>query len=105
MRESQVGWGPRTNDLPTTTMNHSIKTPASFVCLAAIVLFVLHQDFWYWGDATLVFGFLPIGLAYHAIHSILAGLLWAMAVKFMWPGHVEDWAAREDGLASRGPAP
>ena len=35
-------------------------------------LFVLHQDFWLWDSHTLVLGFLPSGLAYHAVFSILA---------------------------------
>jgi hypothetical protein len=30
-------------------------------------VYVLHQDFWNWKKAEpLVFGFLPVGLAYHA---------------------------------------
>ncbi len=104
MGESQVHRVLPAKNLATQTMNHSSKTPASFVCLAAIVLFVLHQDFWYWIDATLVFDFLPVGLAYHAMYSILAGLLWALAVRFAWPDRVENWALREDGSASRKPA-
>ncbi len=32
-----------------------------------VLLAVLHQDFWWWDDGhTLVFGFMPVGLAYHA---------------------------------------
>ena len=34
---------------------------------AVVLLYLLHQDFWFWRDARpLVFGFLPIGLFYHA---------------------------------------
>ncbi len=34
---------------------------------AVVLLYVLHQDFWFWREARpLVFGFLPIGLFYHA---------------------------------------
>ena len=40
------------------------------VILLGILLVVLHQDFWFWDDATLVFGFLPVGLAYHAGFSV-----------------------------------
>jgi len=86
-------------------MNHLSKSLTSLVCLGAIVLFVLHQDFWFWSDATLVFGFLPVGLAYHAVYSILAGLLWALAVKFAWPMRVENWAEREDTAAPQDPVP
>ena len=59
---------------------------------AAAVLFVLHQDYWFWDDRTLVFGFLPIGLAYHALFSIAAGILWGCAVQFAWPRDIEDRA-------------
>lgn len=56
-----------------------------------ILLALLHQDFWWWDDSTtLVFGFLPIGLAYHALVSLLAGLLWAMAVIYCWPEDVDE---------------
>lgn len=62
------------------------------------VLAVLHYDFWYWDDRTLVFGFLPIGLAYHALISILAGVVWFLAIRFAWPSELEAWA--DDGDAS-----
>ena len=56
------------------------------------VLAVLHYDFWYWADTTLVFGFMPIGLFYQAMISLLAGLGWFMVVKFAWPTAMEEWA-------------
>ena len=56
-----------------------------------IAVYVLHQDFWNWKKAEpLVFGFLPIGLAYHAGYSILAAITMAVLVKFAWPKHLED---------------
>lgn len=57
-----------------------------------VLLFILHQDFWLWEDKTLVFGFMPIGLAYHAGFSIAATLLWASALKWAWPSDIEAWA-------------
>ena len=60
---------------------------------AAIVaaLYVLHQDVWFWRDARpLVFGFLPIGLFYHAAFTVAtAGALWVI-VTLAWPAHLED---------------
>lgn len=53
-----------------------------FVFLALVVL---HHDWWYWDDGRLVFGFLPVGLAYHALVSLAAGGLWALAVFAIWP--------------------
>ena len=36
-----------------------------------LLLYVLHQDFWFWREARpLVFGFLPIGLFYHAAFTV-----------------------------------
>ena len=61
-----------------------------FVWFLVVLLFVLHQDFWYWDDRTLVFGFLPIGLAYHILFSIAAAVVWALAVKYTWPETVEQ---------------
>jgi hypothetical protein len=58
-----------------------------FVLIAAV--YVLHQDYWNWKNAGLVFGFLPVGLAYHAAYSILATLMMAVLVKCAWPEHLE----------------
>ena len=65
--------------------------------LAVAVLYVLHQDIWFWRTARpLVFGFLPVGLAYHAAFSIAAsGVLWLL-VRFAWPQHLEDAAEEDD---------
>ena len=63
-----------------------------WVWLAAITLAILHQDFWFWPDRTLVLGFMPIGLAYHTLFSLLAGCMWAWVVKVAWPAGLEAWA-------------
>ena len=55
----------------------------------ALVL-LLHQDIWNWKDRSLVFGSIPIGLAYHAGYAILAAITMALLVRFLWPGHLED---------------
>ncbi len=57
-----------------------------------IVLTVLHYDFWFWADTSLVFGFMPIGLFYQALTSVAAGVVWWLVVKFAWPSHLEQWA-------------
>jgi hypothetical protein len=62
------------------------------VWVAFAVLFVLHHDFWNWGDRTLVFGVVPIGLAYHIGFSIAAALLWTSAIRWAWPTELEAWA-------------
>jgi hypothetical protein len=51
-----------------------------------VVIYLLHQDCWNWQKiGPLVFGFLPIGLAYHGAFSLAAaGLMWLL-VKYAWP--------------------
>jgi len=67
--------------------------PAKVMILTVLVLvvYLLHQDYWNWKTAyPLVFGFLPIGLAYHAGYSILASVMMAVLVRFAWPKHLEE---------------
>ncbi len=61
-----------------------------------ILLAVIHQDFWWWGDKTLQFGFIPTGLLYHAIFSCMAAGIWFAATKFAWPSEIEAWAESSD---------
>ena len=64
------------------------------LCLLVVVVYLLHQDYWNWGRyEPLVFGFVPIGLAYHAGYSLVAAMTMAVLVRFAWPGHLEDAAA------------
>ena len=59
--------------------------------LLILAVYALHQDIWNWNKADpLVFGFLPIGLAYHAAYSILAAAMMAVLVAFAWPKHLEE---------------
>jgi len=58
--------------------------------LLVVAVYVLHQDFWNWHDKTLVFGFLPIGLAYHAVYCVAASITLAILVKFAWPSRLEE---------------
>ncbi len=47
--------------------------------LLILAVYAAHQDFWNWGKADpLIFGFLPVGLAYHAAYSILASAMMAL---------------------------
>ncbi len=56
-----------------------------------LAVYAVHQDLWNWRKAEpLVFGFLPIGLAYQVGYSILASVLMAVLVKFAWPHHLEE---------------
>jgi hypothetical protein len=54
-------------------------------------LYALHQDFWLWRTARpLVFGFLPVGLAYHAAFTLAAAALMGVLVRVAWPSHLEE---------------
>ena len=65
--------------------------PTAFIVAA---LYALHQDVWFWRAARpLVFGFLPIGLVYHAAYTIVVSALLAWLVRVHWPGHLD--ASRE----------
>jgi hypothetical protein len=56
-----------------------------------LLLYGLHQDLWFWTRARpLVFGFLPIGLAYHAAYCLAVSvLMWALT-RHAWPSHLEE---------------
>ncbi len=60
------------------------------VALVTALVYLLHQDFWFWRSARpLVFGFLPIGLAYHAFYTVGVSLLMLYLVRRHWPSHLE----------------
>ena len=51
---------------------------------------MLHQDLWFWRAARpLVFGFLPVGLAYHAAYCLAVALLMWALTGVAWPSHLE----------------
>ena len=50
--------------------------------LALVLLFVLHQDFWLWSDASIVLG-LPVGLTYHIGICILASVVFLWLVRLV----------------------
>lgn len=62
---------------------------------AVAVLYVLHQDVWFWSAARpLVFGFLPIGLAWHGLYCLASAvLMWALT-RLAWPAQLEEDSRR-----------
>jgi Protein of unknown function (DUF3311) len=80
--------------LPVAGLNRRTLKRSALVLLT-LVLYALHQDLWFWREARpLVFGFLPMGLFYHAAYSVAASLLLFILVKAAWPSHLEDEATR-----------
>ena len=54
-------------------------------------LYVLHQDFWFWRTANpLVFGFIPIGLFYHACYTLATAFALLLLVRHAWPSELEE---------------
>lgn len=66
------------------------------VVVLGIALAVLHQDWWFRADPSLVFGFIPISLFYHLCFSVSVAGLWALMSKFAWPTHIGEFAALGD---------
>jgi hypothetical protein len=74
----------------------------ALLVLAVVALYILHQDFWLWRTARpLVFGFVPVGLFYHACFSVAASLLMWLLVSQAWPAHLEEEAERRGARRAR----
>lgn len=59
------------------------------LALMIAAVYLIHQDYWNWHDKSLVMGFLPKGLAYHALFSVIAAVMMWVLVKSAWPEHIE----------------
>ena len=77
--------------------------PRSLLVLL-LALLVLHQDNWLWTNDSLVFGFMPIGLFYHACLSVAAGLTWWWATHYCWPVERDESTATESASGEGGSA-
>jgi hypothetical protein len=66
---------------------------APLLVLVVLVVLVLRHDFWNWQQARpLLFGFLPIGLWWQGLVSLLAAAMMWLMVRLAWPQHLEDQA-------------
>jgi hypothetical protein len=81
-----------------------MKTSAKLAWGFILLLAILHWDFWYWDDRTIVLGFMPIGLFYQAMISVAAAIGWALVIKLAWPSDVERWAEEGSDGQSGGQA-
>lgn len=54
--------------------------------LLVLAVYALHQDVWLWtARRPLLFGFLPPGLAYHALYTVGCSALMALLCAVAWP--------------------
>lgn len=64
---------------------------------AVAAVFLLHQDIWFWSTARpLVFGFLPVGLFYHAVYSVAVAGLMVVLTRCAWPETLEREVERSE---------
>lgn len=73
--------------------------------LTGVILVVLHQDFWNWDRADLVFGLLPVGLAYHVAYTVAVALFWVAVVAFAWPREPDSSTGGGEASGGRDSAP
>jgi hypothetical protein len=69
--------------------------PRWTLVLLVIILYVLHQDVWFWRQARpLIFGFMPVGLFYHVCYTMAVSLSLWLLVRYAWPHHLDDGASQ-----------
>ncbi|MFK7769126.1 MAG: DUF3311 domain-containing protein [Mariniblastus sp.] len=61
------------------------------IWMLVALLVIFHQDFWNWESDETMFGFMPIGLFYHACLSVVASVVWWLACVFAWPEGSDDF--------------
>ena len=58
--------------------------------ITGVLLAAIHQDFWLWDSADLLWGIMPVGLGYHALYSVTVALFWAAVVGYAWPTELDE---------------
>ncbi len=59
------------------------------IWLFALLLLILHQDYWQWGRSDIVFGFVPYTMAYQMFVSVTTAVVWILAIIYCWPDNVD----------------
>ena len=64
---------------------------AAFLTLIFLLVLFLRHDYWNWHTpGYLLFGFLPIGLWWQALVTLLASIMMWLMVTLAWPSHLEE---------------
>jgi len=69
------------------------------IAVLALLLLLLHQDYWFWSNKTLVFGILPMGLFWHICISMAATLTWYLATRIAWPREIQSETGSDESSA------
>ncbi len=78
------------------TMTTSKPGTIRWILFAAIPIFyLLHNDFWWWDDPSSFLG-LPIGLSYHFLFCLAVAGLMRLMVVYAWPRGLEDEGEEDD---------
>lgn len=65
------------------------KTFSQWILYIALgVLFLLHNDYWFWDNPIVILG-LPVGLLYHIGFCVAAAVLMSLAINYAWPSHLQ----------------
>ncbi|HXG65865.1 MAG TPA: DUF3311 domain-containing protein [Blastocatellia bacterium] len=74
----------------------------TLLIIAVLALYILHQDFWNWRTAhPLAFGFIPIGLFYHACFTVAVSFVMWLLVRYAWPAHLEEEVTEYEAVRDR----
>ena len=68
----------------------SVRLMKHAIWIAFALLILLRNDFWFWPESFLVFGFLPVALVHQIAISFAAVFLWILATKYCWPAGLDD---------------
>ena len=78
---------------PSSPRGRCSPAVAAALTFAAVLVLVLRHDYWFWDTPyPLLFGFLPVGIWWQLVVSLLAAVLMWLMVRFAWPQDVEDEA-------------
>jgi hypothetical protein len=84
------------NCLNENMSSHSTRPTMGMFWFFFLLMLVLHQDFWNWSSAEILFLGMPVGLSYHAFFSVACSLLGSWAVIWAWPASWEKYAEETD---------
>lgn len=65
------------------------KIPRWILYLLLILIYLLHNDLWFWHNPGIVLG-LPVGLLYHILYCVFSSFVLYILVKSAWPKYLQE---------------